>query len=98
MTTTETTYTPGPWKPLWSEATGEVFIAPIDAEGIAGNAVAALDEMNTDHATLGANARLIAAAPDMYEALRAIVMGDHLSAREAYAMGSAAIAKAEGRA
>jgi hypothetical protein len=43
-----------------------------------------------------ANARQMAASPDMYAALRAILFGDHLTEDEARAMGIAALKKVDG--
>lgn len=67
-------HTPGPWKPLWDNSTGEVFIAPVDADSnIVGDCVATLDELNISQAELGANARLIAAAPDLLCAAQTLI-------------------------
>jgi hypothetical protein len=85
--------TPGPWALDCAEEdayyryimAGPQFIARIMLRGIMGNKL--------DHAE--ANARLIAAAPEMYDALRAISEeSDDEGAKEC---ARAAIAKAEGK-
>lgn len=69
------------------------------------NRIAVVDYPYSDAAGRAANARLIAAAPELLQALRHYVtifgntaaVVDRQSAQEAYALARAAIAKAEGR-
>jgi hypothetical protein len=86
-------HTPGPWaanKPTQSNGRAEVYAGPmlvaqafnwmLDAEG---------DEQ------CWADARLIACAPELLEALKNFVDVDHYTERERLAKARAAIAKAE---
>jgi hypothetical protein len=92
-------WTPGPWKPLWSESTGEVFIAPIRDDGTIDVTVATLDALGISQDELGANARLISAAPEMYAALKSASgdMSDGYQRAQIFDVIFAAIRKAEGR-
>ena len=103
---TETKFTPGPWRASLDDfgdyaiqpAGQELAVAAVvngDARGLLGEA--------SEHA---ANAHLIAAAPEMYEALQAIDWsavllwrdrGDEVVSEEAIKAVRAALAKAEGR-
>ena len=92
--TTQATHTPGPWEISKNEA-GELDIC----EAGAGNMLADLAKCKNAEA----NARLIAAAPDLLEALRE--MAEHWPPQKpespafmAYINAMSAIAKAEGRA
>jgi hypothetical protein len=99
--TTQATHTPGPWEISKNEA-GELDIC----EAGAGNMLADLAKCKNAEA----NARLIAAAPDLLEALKVTVWSlfkhqpprapqdPSTDASHALAIASAAIAKAEGRA
>ena len=95
-------HTPGPWQARWQD--------PIDVDDCARIAIEtapdAGDIAGIHHATRGedeANARLIAAAPDMLAALQRIAeyprqRNDELSIAGARAIAAAAIAKATGEA
>ena len=100
-------HTPGPWVVVWSPKTGRPvgIDAPNDADipGAVGGVVRQ-NGIGMPGSALGcANARLIAAAPDMLAALREIsdsIIGDDVPGRELRAIARtarAAIAKAEGR-
>lgn len=90
------THTKGPWR---THLTDDTLV--IDADGLP---VATMDGNYIDgsHAAMEANARLIAAAPDLLEAMQAILVSD----RERYpqcnllsddlARAKAAVAKATG--
>lgn len=72
MTTeTKVQHTPGPWK--LSQQNGLCLFIVADNEAIA--EVFRVESSGGFDATLFANARLIAAAPDMAKALRAIIEG-----------------------
>lgn len=94
---TEQSHTPGPWKPVESH-TGDWYIAQANDDGAIGEVYA--DAGGSEDAE--ANARLIAAAPELLEAAKEIVrtgLGDeamHGDQREAVALIIAAIAKATG--
>lgn len=61
----ETTHTPGPW---WLDGPTHVVAAPVDDQF--GNRSVAVTATRYDGPTNAANARLIAAAPDLLAALR----------------------------
>lgn len=70
-------HTPGPWKPttLYGESTSEPFIVWCDGIGAAVAHVYTRSEMGlANRTTQVANARLIAAAPDLLGMLRTILM------------------------
>lgn len=83
-------HTPGPWVVWYSDWPGVVGV-----ECASGETIADCSHSN-DPDLSEANARLIAAAPELLEALRGFVECDEPSC-EHYAAASAAIAKAEGR-
>lgn len=87
-------HTPGPW--VQNSANAEEIIAPDDVQVIARIPGAKTGLYNR---AAPANARLIAAAPDLLEALRAAEdwLDGWVSAEPQLAMIRAAIAKAEGR-
>jgi hypothetical protein len=98
--TTQATHTPGPWEISKNEA-GELDIC----EAGAGNMLADLAKCKNAEA----NARLIAAAPDLLEALRGLLretrqsvpninVKKHFSLMVQMEEAKSAIAKAEGRA
>jgi hypothetical protein len=83
-------HTPGPWVAATS---GPLFVAQAGgANPIAG----AFSDVRGGHGTAEANARLIAAAPEMYEALKAF-LDDTTPERDCYRKALAAVAKAEGK-
>ena len=87
-------YTKGEWKVERSQGTFNDWIVDSDGKAIA--------LMYTEAGNLKANAHLIAAAPDMYEALQAIrrafVSGEFENARMlSGTLGHNAIRKAEGK-
>lgn len=87
-------HTPGPW--LTTESTehwGRVNVT-IQAAFTA-NDIATAWQGNTE--TNRANARLIAAAPELLEALEEVLGWETLCPIETYEMASAAIAKARGQ-
>ncbi|HBC94336.1 MAG TPA: hypothetical protein DCZ10_15915 [Pelotomaculum sp.] len=99
-------FTPGPWKARdYTNNEGDVWI---DCNAFAckgkgkslGGTLATVHKNGTGKGTMEANARLIAAAPDMYEALKRIM--DELPAKRDWLdpvseqMALAALAKAEG--
>lgn len=88
-------YTPGPWI---YERTKDMFeIAPADLQG---RAMWSLEICATtsDDEQGEANARLIAASPDLYEALKELLGDNEWGCnRPTYLKARAAIAKAEGR-
>lgn len=96
-------HTPGPW---WLQADGAgwyVECTPERGHSVAYvRAEAGEDDPDTPDAEKEANARLIAAAPDLLEALWAMVTSFHAveymepHMQEASNMARAAIAKAEG--
>lgn len=84
----ESKHTPGPWKPL-SSMDGHV-----EAEcGLIAKAYRY--SIDSDELPVEANARLIAAAPEMLEALRALIEPTY-SRKTAERKARAAIAKATG--
>ena len=90
MTTERTTHTPGPWRAEGWEST-----IVNDADG---NTLCLMPSSDGTLASAKANARLIAAAPDMLDALR---RADHLASiaapnGAAHRIIRAAIAKATG--
>jgi hypothetical protein len=104
MTTTQAVgHTPGPWKAL-PDTGSESFAFEVTGQRMEG--VALVYAYDTPSA---ANARLIAAAPDLLEALQSLlrfenmaVIGDGTGMRDAeirrsFAVARGAIAKAEGR-
>ena len=90
-------HTPGPWNCNRSSASGYDIVcsenSPTD--------VCVISRRDKTTGEIDANARLIAAAPDLIEALRAVVateiyLPDHPQRQAAYRNARAAIAKAEG--
>jgi len=97
MTTTEATtvkHTPGPWK---ASPLGRIYAPGYGWEGaeIAHVQFKALDTQTFDTLQSEANARLIAAAPEMLEALKVALSADPNLANHGYY--KRVIAKAEGR-
>lgn len=92
--TTHTPHTPGPWT-VYRGAQGQISI---DQDGEKGKADIAIIPKGANG--LGeandSNARLIAAAPEMLEALRLIARND-IGAWDPREIARAAIAKAEGK-
>jgi len=83
-------HTPGPWTfvqggsgdwPTWNVRIGRSMITLPPGE---------------DMQVMDANARLIAAAPDLLEFARLVLRGEGLSVRSIVEVGRAALAKAEG--
>lgn len=95
-------HTPGPWSVGWPFAAGEGD--ELDIVAVNKGGIAFLKVIPTGHANnmevLRANADLIAAAPDLLEALQAVVdaWNHEGTMLEAERLTLAAIAKAEGRA
>ena len=90
-------HTPGPWNCNRSSASGYDIVcsenSPTD--------VCVISRRDKTTGEIDANARLIASAPDLIEALRAVVateiyLPDHPQRQAAYRNARAAIAKAEG--
>ena len=90
---TQVKHTPGPWVAEDYAGAGSVpwYVVPHDHKGT----IAALTGLDAE-----ANARLIAAAPDMLEALQALVSAnnstDGMAMRKAWGKADAAIARATG--
>lgn len=88
-------HTPGPWLVLRDPEVGGPLVATED--------VAIADVMEMEGGMSEANARLIAAAPDLLAALRQVVESaypnpdEHPTMTAAWRVAEAAIAKAEGR-
>lgn len=101
-------HAPGPWhlEPLQSDQGASIAICGPDDYGV----LATIQPLNADdepdiHTAVrepydDANARLIAAAPELLEALRAMFdayfIGQHFTATSALGKAHAAISKAEG--
>ncbi len=102
----DTKHTPGPWlaaaKP--SSRVGLPIVSTVNGRSIAGVTFFMLGEAFSNHdKESDANARLIAAAPELLEALDALLNGDHpnrqyVNGHPAAAKARAAIAKATGAA
>ena len=99
-----TTHTPGPWT-LWGGTSREglpyFLIGPVDPRGggVPQSGVATVDFVPAHADAMGRNARLIATAPELLEALTRLV--DYVFLNKDYDAVSYAeyvIAKAEGRA
>lgn len=99
-------HTPGPWEIppnphgddtrrfIWPEPTGDFVAGECRDTGFC----IAVVSPRADVAVLEANARLIAAAPDLLQALKAIAENDPgMRPRDWLATAHAVIAKAEGR-
>ena len=84
-------HTPGPWKTGTGAFADQVFVD--DQTGEQGNDWG--ENLICETAGSEANARLIAAAPDLLEALKACLADDFL-AGEVYEQAVNAIARAEG--
>lgn len=115
MSTNDRMHTPGPWQIMddYTREGGLTIIGNVDGEYFTDSPspvmsyefVAKLeDEYGETHERTAANRRLILAAPDLYEALRAArdAVEGHFDdscdvCREAIDMIQAALAKAEGR-
>jgi non-homologous end joining protein Ku len=94
-------HTAGPWKFTYTDESGECFIIAKNLGGMVGAALPWPTEIDArDFRRVIANARLIAAAPELLEALRQMVVNaeaDGKEYRDCYKNAVAAIAKAEGR-
>lgn len=95
------THTPGPWN-LWTGQTGafEVYVG----EPLRGDVIVQRHDWNHKAEESKANAHLIAAAPDLLAALKAMRHPDYGTpedpselTHQARSIADAAIAKAEGR-
>lgn len=88
-------HTPGPWRPKNGTVLANSYEGThcSDADIAGYGAPLVCESIRTD-----ANARLIAAAPDLLEALKAMLdyYGSHTARVECQDMARAAIAKAEG--
>jgi hypothetical protein len=88
----ETEFTPGPWRADWDDS-GQWYIEPL---GISGTALRG----DSGNCVESRNAKLIAAAPDLYDALVAMTVtfasSDYME--ESRQKARAAIAKARGEA
>ena len=84
-------FTPGPWN-SFQEDSGRTYAGPWVVETSDGVEVTTLERLDND----AANARLIAAAPDLLAALQHILAGALSLPRFAEDEGRAAIAKAIG--
>ncbi|MFN7834823.1 MAG: hypothetical protein ACK5NY_03395 [Burkholderiaceae bacterium] len=87
-------HTPGPWEidephQVWAESIGEYVAITAQIE----------DHETVPQDQAEANAKLIAAAPDLLEALKLIVLADRWcpTGSKAEVLARAAIAKAEGK-
>ena len=83
-------YTPGPWHTYKTGDGTEAAIADANGDGLAWCAI-------PDREQSAANARLIATAPELLDALKEMVAGDESRFMPGYLSAKAAIAKAEGR-
>lgn len=107
-----TTHTPGPW--IARECDGNDQLGEWDVTDEDGQVIAsirnpyvdwdmAVEHARSDYNRMPADAHLIAAAPELYEALQTLagrLCGDSMSdqdRREAYGIAEAALRKAEGR-
>ena len=95
-----TKHTPGPWKyaPHLCSDGYRVFV-PHEADNDQHDAIADLETWQTPEQT-EANARLIAAAPDLLQAVKLLQVRVFMaegSENEEYRMATAAIQKAEGK-
>jgi len=86
-------HTPGPWEAAESELHLDPCRLAIAAKGIDGDPICVIKNPYRIDATDRANARLIAAAPDLLAALREIVR--HSNCRDAMAVARAALAKVQ---
>jgi hypothetical protein len=105
---TETKFTPGPWAIREASFDGEYEVYPIrpgeDLEGFGEWAAVATVSEGGDDEPAKANAHLIAAAPEMLEALRAVEdsgvligRGNEAVGKEAMSLVRAALSKALGK-
>lgn len=89
-------FTPGPWTPIADD--GDWFVVAREQ----GERIVADVEPTVFSATTIANARLIAAAPELYDALEAVDLARHTGAphdwERATKLTDAALAKARGEA
>lgn len=92
-------HTPGPW--FVSEFAGALIVRADLGDGESVDVAALMDEGSTEDVTIEANARLIAAAPELLDALRRslwLIEVEHkLDGQHITRDARAAIAKAEGR-
>jgi len=88
-----TRHTPGPWK-LLAVGDGTSRMCPADAEGV--SLLTIVDEEGGDFAAVysDADARLIAAAPELLEALTEIIVTEPAVKGAVYERAKAIIAKA----
>lgn len=95
------THTPGPWE-VWADPgieTRDVFVVPVaggvvvaDIVTVNAHGIATEQTISTGHA----NARLIAAAPELLEACEAALLRDDIASDELGDALRAAVAKAKG--
>lgn len=94
-------FTPGPWKTFLGEAEDTLHITTLDRLNRDMCEIASVDIHFNDPfgAEQTANAHLISAAPEMYEALKLLMTPDISSAARVVALFKArsALTKAEGR-
>jgi hypothetical protein len=100
-------HTPGPW--TISPACGDFVVPQLDGfpSGVAAVAVALRGAPNRSEEEVGANARLIAAAPELLDALKNLMHAEHAPYRgplqydsvreDAWDRARAAVARAAGR-
>lgn len=90
-------FTPGPWSVAGKEYGWDHFAAVVTPTGIVANCHIA--SLSRSHEQTAADAHLIAAAPELYEALEALMAdwpADHLPARDTCVKAAIALAKARG--
>ena len=88
-------HTPGPWR---LDNRGTTYIVDKPGDGYITRDICRMDSSTMSAFHQEGNARLIAAAPDLLEALKMYLIAGHKEARRAASVvAKAAIAKAEGR-
>ena len=88
-----TTHTPGPWEHLWTNKVVHVVPHKRDVERYENIATVLVPDGG--HGVKTANARLIAAAPELLEAVKLLIHPKGVTFMEAVEKAKAAIAKAE---
>ena len=91
-------HTPGPWIIYWRQGKSEMKGGPGSVQAVSGGKIARVFARTEDEGAQGANARLIAAAPDLLAALEAMMFDcpDSYPVYAAVKRARAAIAKARG--